>query len=77
MKAPTDARIARFRLRRQHLDRRSPKRDLVWVVGEVGGLHAQLTSSAELAAWARLKGVRPDDVRRALWEDRTRRSPRP
>jgi hypothetical protein len=37
----------------------------------VGGLHAQLASSAELAAWARLKDVLRDDVRRALWEDRS------
>jgi hypothetical protein len=71
MKVSPESQIARSRLRRQHLGRRGPRKDLLSVVADVGGLHAQLTSSAELAAWARLKGVLRDDVRRALWEDRS------
>ena len=28
-------------------------------------------SSAELETWVRVGGVRPDDLRRALWDDRS------
>lgn len=41
------------------------------VVGAICGLHAQLMSSAELTLWARLEGLEPGAVERALWEDRT------
>jgi hypothetical protein len=34
-------------------------------------VHAQVQSSAELQLWARVEGVRPEDVREALWERRT------
>jgi len=34
-------------------------------------LHAQLMSSAELTAWARVEGLDRDAIRRALWEERT------
>ena len=37
---------------------------------DVAGLHAQLLSSAQLSAWARMN-LRADDVLRALWNDRT------
>ncbi len=70
MKPPSDQRIARFRLRRQHLDRRTSRRDLVSVVRDVAGLHAQLLSSARLSAWARMH-LRATDVSHALWDERT------
>jgi hypothetical protein len=35
------------------------------------GLHAQVMSSAELQAAARIDGLRPNDVRDALWERRS------
>jgi hypothetical protein len=35
------------------------------------GLHAQVQSSAELQAWARIEGVAAEDIREALWERRT------
>jgi hypothetical protein len=35
------------------------------------GLHAQVMSSAELQAAARIDGLRPSDIRDALWERRT------
>jgi hypothetical protein len=41
------------------------------VPGDLAGLHAQVLSSAELIAWARVRGARREDLRRALWEDRT------
>jgi len=41
------------------------------VTARIAGLHAQVMSSAELTLWARLDGLEPDAVRRALWEERT------
>ena len=37
---------------------------------DVTGLHAQLLSSAQLSAWARMN-LRADDILDALWTDRT------
>jgi len=59
-----------FRLARHHLATRAPKKDLTRVVGDIGGVQAQVMSAAELQA-----GVRVDctvkDVRVALWKDKT------
>jgi Winged helix DNA-binding domain len=63
--------VRRWRLERQHLVTRAPKRRLLNVVSEVCGVHAQVQSSAELQLWARVEGVSPEDVRDALWEQRT------
>src|SRR4029450_6051369 len=41
------------------------------VVGDSAGLHAKVMFSAELTLAARVEGVAPDDVRRALWEERS------
>jgi hypothetical protein len=41
------------------------------VVSQVCGVHAQVQSSAELQIWARVEGVKPKDVRDALWERRS------
>jgi Winged helix DNA-binding domain len=37
----------------------------------IGGLQAQVMSSAELSLWARVKDLPANGVQRALWEDRT------
>src|SRR5918996_159753 len=63
--------VRSWRLSRQHLDRRLPKRALLDVIRDVCGIHAQVQSSAELQAWARVSGVTPEEVRAALWEERT------
>jgi winged helix DNA-binding protein len=59
-----------FRLAGHHLDRRAPKQDFTRVVGDIGGVQAQVMSAAELQV-----GVRVDckvaDVRTALWKDRS------
>lgn len=60
-----------WRLQRQHLLDRAPAGSLVDVTSDLCGLHAQLMSSAELTAWARVDDLGPDDVSRALWEDRS------
>jgi hypothetical protein len=44
---------------------------LVDVVRAVGGIHAQVQASAELQLAARIEGITQQDVRDALWRDRT------
>jgi hypothetical protein len=41
------------------------------VIARIGGLHAQLLSSAELTLWARIEGLDRGAVQHALWEDRS------
>ena len=60
-----------WRLGRHHLDERAPPTAMLDVVAEIAGLHAQVMSSAELTLAARIDGLDPDAVRRALWEERT------
>lgn len=67
----TWSRVRAWRVARHHLDARVPRGRLVEVVKDVCGLHAQVQSSAELQAWARVEGVTTADVRDALWEHRT------
>ena len=57
-------------MRRQHLAARAPRRKALDVVGDICGLHAQLTASAELTLWARVDGLQRDAVSRWLWKDR-------
>lgn len=40
------------------------------MVQALGVLHAQLMSAAELSLWARVEGLPPDHVEKALWEKR-------
>jgi len=60
-----------WRMERHHLVERAAPSDLVRVVGDICGLHAQLTSSAELSLWARIDGLERDAVHEALWTHRT------
>jgi hypothetical protein len=59
-----------WRGRRHHLEERVSKRKALDVVGEIGGLHAQLMSSAELSLWARVDKLKRNDVEKWLWTDR-------
>ena len=59
-----------FRLSRHHLLDRAPKRQLANVVGDIGGVQAQLMSAAELQVAVRAECT-VADVRTALWADRT------
>jgi hypothetical protein len=60
-----------FRLRRQYLHQRAPADRLMDVASRLCGLHAQLMSSAELTAWARVENLDRGAVQRALWQERT------
>ena len=59
-----------FRLDRHHLLRRAPKKDLSRVVGQIGGVQAQVMSAAELQIGVRVD-CRVADVRDALWKRKT------
>jgi hypothetical protein len=67
----TWAQVLALRLARQHVLGREASERLVDVVGEMIGLHAQVMSYAELQAAARIDGLRPADIRDALWERRS------
>ena len=59
------------RLARSHLSKPAPRTRLVEVVRDVGGIHAQVPSAAELALSARVRGLTQQHVSRALWEERS------
>src|SRR5262249_55515174 len=65
------ARVLALRLDRQHLATRAGPDGLVDLVGGMVGLHAQVTSAAELQAAARIDGLRQANVRDALAVDRS------
>jgi Winged helix DNA-binding domain len=60
-----------WRLGRHHLVERAPRRSLIKVVDRICGLHAQVMSSAELTAWARVDDLAPDAIGNALWKQRS------
>src|SRR6266571_9172414 len=62
------AQVAAFRLSRHHLVKRAPAGDLARVAGDMAGVQAQLMSAAQISLWARTRGLRPEDIERALWE---------
>ena len=62
--------VLAHRTQRQHLAARRPREELTAVVARVGGLHAQVLSAAELAAWARLDGLAQGELEGELWEHR-------
>lgn len=77
-RAPSDAtspspgeKVVAFRLTRHHLETRADRGDLASVVRDVCGVQAQLPSGAEIALWARIRGLTRDDIERALWKDRS------
>ena len=63
--------VHRFRLNRHHLLRRAPRADLVAVVSDLCCVQTQLSSAAELALWARVRGLTSEDVESALWRERS------
>lgn len=65
------SRVLALRLARQGVIERARADGLVEIVGRLVGLHAQVMSSAELQAAARIDGLRVDDIRDALWDRRT------
>jgi hypothetical protein len=62
--------VRAYRLARQHLTDPLPAERLVDAVAAVGGIQAQVMSAAELALWARSRGLSPEHVQEGLWERR-------
>jgi hypothetical protein len=62
--------VRAFRLAHQHLSEPLPAERLVDVVAAVGGVQAQVMSAAELAIWARSRGLTAGHVQESLWERR-------
>lgn len=60
-----------FRLARHLLTKRAPAGSAVDVARRLCGVHAQVTSSADLILWARISRHAAGDLQRALWEERT------
>ena len=60
-----------WRLAQHYLIDRAAPKAMTEVVRRVGALQAQLMSAAELQLWARIDGLNPEDVQKALWEQRT------
>jgi hypothetical protein len=60
-----------WRLAQHSLAPRLASAQLLPVVARLGGIHAQLTSAAELSLAARLEGLPPAAVENALWRERT------
>jgi hypothetical protein len=63
-------RVMAWRVQRHRLAARARKARALDVVGGIGGLHAQLMSSAELTLWARVDKLKRSDVEKWLWTDR-------
>lgn len=69
--ALTWAQLSAWRMTRHHLVDRAPRAALLDVVSDICGLHAQLMSSAELTAWARVADLEAGAVATALGDDRS------
>ena len=58
--------VAAFRLSRNHLLERAPKRTLISVAGNMAGAQAQLLSAARISLWSRVRDLQIADVDNAL-----------
>jgi uncharacterized protein YcaQ len=63
--------VRAWRVGRNHLHERAPRRKLLDVVSDVCAIQAQVQSAAELSLWARVEELTPEDVRNALWKRRS------
>jgi hypothetical protein len=60
-----------WRLSQHGLSPRFSSQDYLKAVTRTGGIQAQVMSAAEIAVCTRVEGFSPQDVKSALWEDRT------
>jgi uncharacterized protein YcaQ len=70
MRSVTWDEVRARRLARTFLTERAGADQLLDVVHDLGGVHAQVQASAELQLAARIDGITQADVREALWERR-------
>jgi len=62
------AQVNSWRLSKNHLAQRVPRRDIPRVVWDVCGVQAQVLSGAALSLWARINDITIQDVEDALWK---------
>ncbi|MFQ5985919.1 MAG: winged helix DNA-binding domain-containing protein [Thermoplasmata archaeon] len=67
----SSAEVTAFRVRHHHLRQRAPRDHVPDVARDVGGIQAQVETAARASLWARVRALTPQDIERALWEDRT------
>jgi hypothetical protein len=67
----TWSQVSVWRLAQHSLLARAHPADWLAVVRNLGGLHAQLMSAAELSLWARVDNLPRSTIEDALWRDRT------
>ena len=60
-----------WRLSQHGLTPRLNRENFVEIVTRTGGIQAQVMSAAELALFTRVEGLSPQDIRSALWQDRS------
>lgn len=60
-----------WRLAQHGLTPRLSRENVVQAVTRTGGIQAQVMSAAELALFSRVEGISPENVRSALWQDRS------
>jgi len=60
-----------FRMDRQYLTKRASRTELPSVVEEVCGIQAQMPAAAQLQLWARVDGLKPTDINKALWDSKS------
>lgn len=60
-----------WRLSKNHLAQRAPRRELAQAASDLCGVQAQVLSGAALALWARVEDITQQDVEDALWKQRT------
>ncbi|HEU5376208.1 MAG TPA: winged helix DNA-binding domain-containing protein [Ktedonobacteraceae bacterium] len=71
MQTLTWQQVHAWRLAQHGLTPRLKRADFMKIVTRTGGIQAQVMSAAELALFTRVEGLSPQDVRSALWQDRT------
>jgi len=60
-----------WRLSQHGLSLRLNSQDVIQAVTRTGGIQAQVMSAAELALCTRVEGLSAEDIKSALWQDRT------
>ena len=63
--------VRQLYLIKHHLLKKAGRKDLVKVVGDVCGLHAQAARSPYLALWSRVEGFEDELLDKALFEDKS------
>src|SRR5438132_9346160 len=71
MKALKWHQVHAWRLSQHGLSPRLSSRDVVEAVRRTAGIQAQVMSAAELALFTRVEGLSAQEIRSALWQDRT------